>query len=529
MKWRFVLLLAVLALFYGTLIFRFYTLQIRQGVDYAEKIEKQDKSIQNNAVKRGEIYFTDRSQNAIPVAINKKFPVVFAVPQEIKEPSKTAALLASIVGWKEEKLVGALSKPNDPYENILEKATSEQIRLIQELKLKGVYTEERDFRYYPFQDLAAHLLGFVGFNQDSSSQPTGLYGSENFYERKLLEGQDIHLTIDVNLQTRAEEILENLIKKFEAVAGAVIIQKPNSGEILALANKPDFNLNNYSQSAVSLFLNPATQSLYEPGSVLKVLTIAAGLDGKKFTPQTTFYDVGRVILNGRTIENWDHKAYGQATVANIIENSINTGAVWAEQSIGHNLFYDYLTKFGLSEITGVDLPYERAGNLTNLQKKQARDIDFATASFGQGVAVTPLELINSFSAVVNGGRLMKPFLNKETKPQIIRQVIAPEISSQLKEIMVSALEKAGVAAIAHYRLGGKTGTAQLPDMKNGGYTSEVINTYIGFAPADNPQFVILLKIDKPKGAPLAGLSVVPAFKEMAQFVLNYYQIPPEKN
>lgn len=527
MKFRFVILLSVLALIYGTLIFRLYAIQIRQGEDYARKIEQRDKFIQGEAVRRGAIYFSDRSRNGIPVAVNKKFPVIYAVPQEIKEPKKTADSLAALVGWQKNKLTAALSKPGDLYENLLEKASSEQIRLIREGNFNGVYVEERNFRYYPFQDLASHLLGLVGFNQNNS-QPLGLYGLENFYESELKNGRDIYLTIDINLQTRAEEILENLIKKFEASAGAVIIQKSDSGEILTLVSKPDFNSNNYSQFAVGLFLNPVAQSLYEPGSVLKVLTIAAGLDSKKFTPQTTFYDVGKIVLNGRTVENWDKKAYGQATVANILEYSINTGAVWAEQTVGHNLFYDYLTKFGLGEITGIDLPYERAGNLENLRKKKARDIDFATASFGQGVAVTPLELINGFSAVVNGGSLMRPYLNIETKPRVLRRVISAETSRQLKEMMVSALEKVGIAIIPDYQLGGKTGTAQVPDAKNGGYSSEVINTYIGFVPAAESQFVILLKLDKPKNAPLAGLTVVPAFKELAQFVLNYYQIAPRR-
>jgi cell division protein FtsI (penicillin-binding protein 3)/stage V sporulation protein D (sporulation-specific penicillin-binding protein) len=235
-----------------------------------------------------------------------------------------------------------------------------------------------------------------------------------------------------------------------------------------------------------------------------------------------------VTLNGKTIENWDKKAYGKVTMTNVIERSINTGAVWAEKTIGHDLFYNYLVRFGLGKITGIDFPKEQAGNLTNLEKKQARDIDFATASFGQGLAVTPLELITAFSTIANGGQLMRPYLNAELKPKVLRPVINSETSRQLKEIMVSAVEKAEVAAIPNYRVAGKTGTAQVPDFKKGGYTFEVINTYIGFAPAENPQFIILLKMDKPKGAPLAGLSIVPAFKELAQFVLNYYNIPPDK-
>lgn len=527
MKFRSIFLLTILALIYGGLVFRLYNLQVEQGFVYFGRVEARNNIIENSKLTRGAIYFTDRYNNSVQVAINKKFPVIYAVPAKISQPEKIAETLAPIIGWNKEKLTASLSKPDDSYELLAEKASPEQIQSVKSLNLKGIYIDNQDFRYYPFQGLASQLIGFFGFNE-KNNQPTGLYGLESFYNDRLKNNKDLILTIDRNLQAQAEEVLSNLVTKFQATGGTAIIQKPATGEILALTNKPDFDPNNYSQAEVSSFLNPAIKSLYEPGSVLKIITMAAGLDSKKITPETTFYDSGSVTLNGKTIENWDKKAHGKVTMTNVIEESINTGAVWAEKTTGHNLFYDYLVKFGLNKTTGIDFSQERVGNLTNLEKKQARDIDFATVSFGQGIAVTPLELINAFSAIANGGNLMRPYLNAELKPKIITRVISLETSRQLKEMMVSAVEKARVAAIANYRVAGKTGTAQAPDFKNGGYTADVINTYIGFAPANKPEFVILLKIDKPRGAPLAGLSVVPAFKELAQFVLNYYNIPPDK-
>ena len=527
MKIRLTISVIIFGLVYGGLIFQLYNLQIKEGADFFEKTEARDKFSQDNNFKRGVIYFTDRAGNSIDVAINKEFPIIFAVPREISEPEKTAEILAPIIGWEKEKLTASLSKPNTLFKKLLEKASAEQVQSVKSLNLKGVYIGFQNFRYYPFQNLASQLIGFVGVNE-KNDQPTGLYGLESFYNEELSSNQNLKLTVDLSLQGRAEEVLANLIKKFEASGGTVIIQKPATGEILALANKPDFDPNNYNQAEMNLFLNPAVQGVYEPGSVLKIITMAAGIDGGKITPETVFFDSGSVTLNGKTIENWDKKAYGKVTMTNVIERSINTGAVWAEKTIGHDLFYNYLVKFGLGKITGIDFPKEQAGNLTNLERRQARDIDFATASFGQGLAVTPLELITAFSAIANGGQLMRPYLNAELKPKVLRPVINFETSRQLKEMMVSAVEKAEVAAIPNYRVAGKTGTAQVPDFKKGGYTLEVINTYIGFAPAGNPQFIILLKMDKPKGAPLAGLSVVPAFKELAQFVLNYYNIPPDK-
>ena len=526
MKFRYTILVIIFALVYGGLIFRLYNLQLVQGAQYLGKIETRKKISLNN-FNRGTINFTDRYKKSIPVANNKEFPIIYAVPKEISQPEKAAEALAPVIGWNKEKLTTLISKPSDLFKLLAAKASDSQIQSVQSLNLKGVYIGYQNFRYYPYANLASQLIGFVGVNE-KNDQPVGIYGIESFYNDKLQNNKDLTLTIDRNLQAQTEEILDNLIKKFEAIGGTAIIEEPTTGKILALTNKPDFDPNNYSQAEVGSFLNPAIKSLYEPGSVLKIITMAAGIDSKKITPETTYYDSGSVTLNGKTITNWDNKGHGKVTMTNVIEQSINTGAVWAERAIGHDIFYNYLLKFGLDKPTGVDFSQEQSGNLANLKKKHAQDIEFATASYGQGISVTPLELINAFSAIANGGNLMRPYFNAELKPKVLGRVVSSDAARKVTDMMVSAVEKAEVAAIANYRVAGKTGTALVPDFKNGGYTNDVINTYVGFAPADNPQFVILLKIDKPKGAPLSGLSVVPAFRELAQFVLNYYNIPPDK-
>ena len=306
----------------------------------------------------------------------------------------------------------------------------------------------------------------------------------------------------------------------------MIVQDPKTGKILAMAGYPNFDPNVYSHSKVDYFLNPAVQAIYEPGSVFKIITMAAGLDSGKITPKTTYYDSGSLTLNGYTIKNWDLKAHGTKTMTEVIEGSINTGAAFAESKIGHDLFYNYLIKFGFDDATGIDLPGEIRGNLDNL-KHDSRDINFATASFGQGVAVTPLLLVNAVSAIANGGVLMKPYIAADADPKVIRRVISSEAARAIIEMMVSAVKKAGVAQVPNYTVAGKTGTAQVPDFKSKGYADEYIHTYVGFAPAWDPKFVILIKLDKPQGVSLAGLTVVPAFKELAQFILNYYNIPPD--
>jgi len=526
MNFRFFVLIIIFGLLYTLLGFNLYRLQIEQSFYYVEKAQARNEAALAHILKRGHIFFTDRNGNSIQVAINRDFPMIYAVPKEIKNLDETASLLAPIIGWDKEKLKEALNKPQSLFRLLVDKASEDQVKKIKELALNGIYTDYTRHRFYPFQNLGSQVLGFVGINEEQIT-PTGLYGVEKFYNSALIEDNDIYLTIDRSIQTEAEFILSNLISKFEAEGGTLIIQEPKTGKILAMTSKPDFDPNDYSHWPVKNFINPAVQYIYEPGSVIKVITMAIGIDSGVFTPETTFVDSGSVTLNGKTIKNWDEKAYGRITLTQVIERSVNTGAVFAESKIGHKKFLDYLLKFGFNELTKIDLPDETVGNLKSLTRKDARDIDFATASFGQGIAVTPISLINAFSAIANGGVLMRPYIDAKKEPLVIRRVISEETARQVIKMMESAVEKAQVAAIPYYRIAGKTGTAQVPDFNKGGYTDQFIHTYIGLAPASDPKFVALIKLNKPK-AQLAGMTVVPAFKELAQFILNYYNIPPDK-
>jgi len=338
------------------------------------------------------------------------------------------------------------------------------------------------------------------------------------------------LTIDPNIQIEAERILDKLVSECKAKGGSVIVEDPKTGKILAMGGYPNFDPNDYGKFPIANFLNPTTQQIYEPGSVFKIITMATGIDSGKITPETKYYDTGSVTLNGRTIQNYDiktHGPYGWETMTNVIEHSINTGAVFAQRQIGRDIFTKYLTSFGFGEKTGIDLPGELNGDLRRLSPKE-KDIAFATASYGQGVAVTPTELITAVAAIANGGNLTRPYLNSALEPKVIRRVIRESTAQQVTAMMVSAVDKAGVAKITGFTIAGKTGTAFVPDFKNGGYTDNVINTYVGFGPTSDPKFVALIKLNEPQGAPLAGLSVVPAFRELAQFILNYYGVAPDR-
>lgn len=540
MTFRILVIVIGVFFIYSSLIFKIYYLQIERGSDYIQKAEAQFGSTGLLQPWRGDIYFTDKNGNLIPAAINKNYPTVYAVPKEVKNLEEAAAVLSKILGLEEDRLKAMFGKPpTDLYELLLVKASSGQVAAVKAANLAGIYIEDKNFRFYPFESLAAHLLGFIA-PSEKDDQIVGRYGLEFYHEDSLSgragsfegnkvkeaeNGKDLFLTVDRNIQARAEEILRDLVDKYNAAGGVVIVADPKTGKILALGAAPSFDPNRYSDYPVKDFLNPAVEALYEPGSVFKVITMSAGIDSGKITPETTYYDSGFVTLNGRTIKNWDNKAHGTLTMTKVIEQSVNTGSVFAQRKTGKDLFYNYLVNFGFDEPTVIGLPDEVSGNLVNLEKN-ARDINFATASFGQGISVTPIELISAISAIANDGILMRPFLTNDVSPQVVRRVISKETAGQVTEMMVSAVRSAQVAHIPNYKIAGKTGTAQVPDFVNGGYTNQVINTYVGFGPATDPRFIILIRLDKPEGAPLAGLTVVPAFRELAHFILNYYNIPP---
>lgn len=542
MKWRFWFLMVGTTFLYGALAFNLYRIQVERGATYTARAHARADAASPSETRRGNIYFTDKNGARIPAAINREFFDIFAVPEEIPDPRAAAKALAPSLGISEEKLTAQLSKTNDEYELLVPKANQELVARLEPLKLPGIYVDRREYRFYPSGTIAAHVLGFVGANSEDDTL-RGRYGVERQFDGLLSgdgnflgggwllniigRGNSIALTIDRNIQARAEEILSRLIEEQDAAGGSVIVEEPSTGRILALANQPAFDPNRYSEFPLASFPNAAAESVYEPGSIFKVITMAVGLDRGAITPETAYEDRGSLTLDGKTITNWDGKAHGRVTMREVIEQSINTGAAFAEKQIGHDAFYQYLVRFGLEEPTGIALPGEVAGSLRNLVGARRRDINFATAAFGQGVAVTPIRLAFAIAAIANGGVIMKPLIASDEKPEQAGVAVSAAAARSVTEMMVSAVKKAGVAHIPGYRVAGKTGTAQVPDFKRGGYTEEFIHSYAGFAPALNPRFMALIKLDKPQGAELAGATVVPAFRELAEFILNYYGVPPD--
>lgn len=538
---RFGAVISGLVLAYSLLFFRLYELQIAKGGYYLARAESQHLSQISASANRGIIYFTDRNGNKIPATLNKNFPLVYAVPRAVEDPSEAANILSGILNKSADKLLVTLSKPNDSYEVLLRKTDSDTAKAVDDLGLKGIYTDTDVGRYYPFGAMASQVLGYVGPKSNTVGE-TGYYGVEGLRNSELAgaagsdktnapqAGADLILTIDPNIQSEGEEILANLLKDSGADGGNFIVEDPQTGKILAMGSLPDFDPNNYGSAPIANFLNPAVQQIYEPGSVFKVLTMATGIDAGKITPDTTYVDTGSVTMNGRTIQNYDlkkHGPYGKATMTNVIEHSINTGAVFAERQIGRDIFTEYMHSFGFADKTGIDLPGELKGDLRRLSPKE-KDIAFATASYGQGVAVTPIELINAITAIANGGNLLRPYIDASLAPKIVRRVITESTARAVTGMMISAVDKAGVASVSGYSIAGKTGSAYIPDFKNGGYTDKLIDSYAGFGPTNSPRFVILFKVNGLDQSQLAATIIVPAFREMAQFILNYYGIAPDR-
>jgi len=530
MKNRTLLLIVSITAIYAFLLFRVSELQLAKNGYYTARAASQLSASAAAALNRGAIYFTNANGTTLPVAVDKDYPTIYAVPTAVADPAEAANTLAPILNLPIAPLQAQLSKPHDSYELLVAKADSSTASEVEALNLPGIYTENDPARYYPLGSVAAQVLGFVGPNANSNGA-SGHYGIEESNDAVLAAGNDITLTIDPNIQIEGEKILQDLVAKNNASGGSVIVEDPATGKILAMAGYPTFDPNHYASSSLADFLNPTVQSIYEPGSIFKVITMAAGIDSGKITPETTYDDTGTVRIDGAKITNYDlltHGPYGPGTtMTQVIEHSINTGAIFAENQIGNSTFEDYMKRFRIDQKTGVDLPGEVAGTLNGLTPN-APQVNFDTVAYGQGVAVTPIGLITAIGAIANGGMMMRPYISASDSPQSIGRIVATSSAAQATQMMVDAVDLAGVASINGYSLAGKTGSAFIPDLVHGGYTNQLIDSYVGFGPTSNPRFIALIRLNTLPETALAAQSVVPAFKELSQYIINYYNIPPDR-
>ncbi|MBU1102688.1 penicillin-binding protein 2 [Patescibacteria group bacterium] len=560
LRFYFIFFLIVLAA--GCIAVRLFYLQVLKHGFYAALAEGQHEFTKKIIPQRGEIFIQGKNNLLYPLAVNRTYQTVFLTPKEIMDKNEVASKLAPIVEIPEDKILEKMKDPEDPYESLKSKLSDEAVQKIKELKLAGVYLSSENLRWYPQENLASHISGFVGFKDN---QRIGQYGVEGYYEKELAgssgflssekdalgrwflvsdyriqpaqDGADIYLTLDQNIQYAVEQKMKEVLEKWDSKNGCAIVMEPKTGAIRALASFPEFNPNEYNKvESMNIFLNSCVQGLYEPGSVFKPIVMAAGLDTNKISPETTYVDTGSVQIGGYVVKNSQEKTYGLSTMTEVLEKSINTGVIFVQKTIGGETFKKYIETFGFGELLGVDLSGEAGGNLKNLYED--RDINFATAAFGQGISATPLQMTAAIAAIANNGKLMKPYIvekivesngeEKKTEPQEIRQVISAQAAGKLTAMLVSTVRNGyDKVKIKDYFIAGKTGTAQIPSEDKRGYSEETSHTFVGYAPAYNPKFIIFLKMEKPRGIQFASESLAPVFSDLAQYLFNYYEIPPE--
>ena len=531
-QWRINLVLVFIFIFGGLVVYKLFFIQVLNSDFYRALAKGQalynlEETVQNA---RGEIFF----RGGEPLAINVEWPLVAVSPLEIEDKESAAENLSVILEMDKDEILNKLTG-DDLYLILKKKITQSQVAAIKDLNAKGIYLQKELGRYYPQEDLASQLVGFL------NAEAMGQYGLEEYYDDILRGdrngGEDIYLTLDYSVQFTAEKILKDAAENLNIEGGEIVVMDPETGEIVAMASYPNFNPNTYSEvSDLSIFQNSATQRVFEPGSIFKPITMAGALDMGVITPSTTYQDPGVIHIGGWPIYNYDKRVYpGDITMTEVLEKSINTGAVFAEDKMGDTSFLKYVESFGFFKPSGIDLPETYS---ENKELKKGYEINFATAAFGQGIEVTPVQLVKGFSVIANGGNLMEPYViskigDKETKSKVLKNgVISEKTSSQLTSMLVSVVENGygKPTKIQGYYIGGKTGTAQVAwsslGINKSGYSDKTWQSFLGFAPAFDPKFVMLVKLDNPE-TKTAEYSAVPAFKEMMKYLIDYYQVPPD--
>ncbi len=558
---------AVSIIILGTMILaRLYVLQVLAFSKYKALADGQHKVFSELTAKRGEVYLKNGNNDKYPLAVNRDYPMVYLEPKKIKNKDEVVSELSQILEMDEDYIRDKFSNPNSMFKIVKRKLSSDEVKKVKDLNFVGVNVATESIRYYPGEKLASQVVGFVGFD---GKKKCGRYGIESFWEKELRgengslsqerdsagrwlsitdrnivpakDGVDLVLTIDATVQYEVEKILKNVMEKHHADEGTIIVQEPSTGKILAMANYPNFNVNEFNKvENMKVFSNPAVSSAYEPGSVFKTFTMAMGIDSGVIVPSTTYIDNGFVKKSGYTIKNSDEKAHGKQTMTQVLEKSLNTGVIFVEKLVGNKRFKDYIKKFGFGEKSEIDLPGDSPGNIRNL-KNIRRDLEFYTAAYGQGITATPLQLVDAYSAIANDGVLLKPqivekiiYPNGEEKyiePKEKRRVIKKETAKKVRKMLQSVVENGHGkrAKVPGYSVGGKTGTAQVAKVGSKGYEDGItIGSFVGIAPIKKPKFTVLVKIVNPKDVQWAESSAAPAFGEIMKFLLNYYNVEPDK-
>lgn len=557
---------AVICVMAALLALRLYFVQIVHGKEFRAAAAGQYVSPTATSPDRGDIFFTTKDGMLQTAATMQAGYKIAIQPNTLENADDTYKKLSDITTIDKDRFFASAAKKDDPYEEIAVHVSQREGDAIRALKISGVVVSADKWRVYPAGKLAAHVLGFVGFKGD---QRVGRYGLERQWEDTLTRTQgtlyvnffaeifsnvqtmltspgkgasgDVVTTIEPTVQERLEGALKNVVDTYSPTQAGGIIMDPHTGEIVAMAAYPSFNPNTYNQETnVSVFSNPLVEGAYELGSIMKALTMAAGIDQGAVTPDTTYDDRGYVMKSGIKISNFDFKGRGVVPMQEVLSQSLNTGAVFVGDKLGKERFYNYVKAYGLGESTHIDLPNEAKGQLGSLDR--GSDADYASATFGQSIAVTPIAMIRALATLANDGVLPTPHVVKAlrfdsgyvknvtppTGPRVLKSETVQILQTMLTTVVDTKLAD-GKVKQAHHALAAKTGTAQMaiPGGK-GYYTDRYLHSFFGFFPSHAPRFIILLYVKEPHGAQYASQSLAMPFKDLAEFLINYYDIPPDR-
>jgi len=546
------------------LVGNLYLVQIVRGSVYRERAERQYARPNQDLWDRGAIFFTTRTGQQVSAASLKTGFTLAIVPKAIQDPQELATALAKYMPLDRPEFLTKAEKSTDPYEELARRLPLDVADKISEEKLKGVSLYKERWRFYPGEKLAAHVLGFVGFD---GNLLTGRSGLERYYNDVLARDSsdlkknffaeifsdvkqaigtahtegDLITSIEPTVQGFLESTLLELQTTFTAKQVGGIVMDPQTGRIYAMALAPTFDPNEYAKEIdPSRFRNSLVENVYEVGSIIKPVTMAAGIDAGVVTASSTYYDAGFLTLDGKTISNFDGKGRGTVDMQEVLSQSLNTGAATVALKLGKDRFREYFKQFGLGEETGIDLPAEAAGLVSNLAS--GRDIELATASYGQGIALTPIQTIRALAALGNGGYLVTPHVVTDIKYKVgftrsvegdeRRQVVDGKTSEEITRMLVKVVDTAllkGSYKMPQHSIAAKTGTGLIADPKGGGYyTDRFLHSFFGYFPAYNPQFIVFLYAVEPQGVAYASGSLTMPFMKIAKFLINYYEIPPDR-
>ncbi len=546
------------------LVCRLYVLQIFHGAEYRTEASDQYVSTSGGFYDRGSIFFVDKDNLKVRGATIKTGFLLALKPIEVTDPEAIYAVVAPFLEIDRETFMARATKEGDPYEELVHHLSEADAKTIRDAALDGVLLIPEHWRYYPSGSLAAHTLGFVAYD---GAERNGRYGLERYYEDVLTRSAsnlyvnffaelfanirdvvfvpinqregDIVTTLEPEVQLELERILKETRQTWNSSFTAGVVIDPQTGAIVAMAISPSFDLNRFGEAQTAEFANPIVERVYEMGSIMKPLTMAAGLDSGAVTPSSTYNDTGRITLDGYTISNFDGKGRGVVPMQEILSQSLNTGVSYIVGKMGKDEFRRYMYRFGIDEETGIDLPNEARNLIENLNSP--RDVEYATASFGQGVAVTPIAMVRALS-VLPDGYAEQPHIVSAVEPKnglshkmdysdVREQVLSPETVEEINRMLVAVVDEAllgGSVKMEHYSIAAKTGTAQMASPNGGYYDDRYLHSFFGYFPAYDAKFLVFLMNVEPKNAQYASQTLTQPFMNMTHFLINHYNIPPDR-